>query len=227
MPRIHFPNVPKLPGVPQILRSAAGSVIPAPVALAGIALGRLALAFTSQIQWGVFDRGTDGGANRLVIKPDSIMGFDLLNDYTVSTFPVQQGNFASYNKVATPIEIILSMTKGGSKADREQFLRDLESGAFSLRLLTILTPEREYPNMNLIRYKINRRGVEGAYFFAEVDLFFLEIRQVTVSYTTQSAGTANSTVPAALPPANQGQVQPQVPGSTTTFNPAEALGVSP
>ncbi len=227
MPRIQFPNVPKLPGVPQLLRSAANSALPAPVALAGVALGRLALAFTSSIQWGIFDPGTDGGEPRMVIQPDSIMDFGLRNDYNVSTFPIQQGQFASYNKVATPVELVLRVTKGGTKADREQFLRDVESTSFGLRLLNILTPERTYSGYNLTRYEITRRGVEGAFFFAEVDLFFLEIRQVIASYTTQSAATANSGVDAALPPSNQGQLQPQTPASTTSFDPDGSLGVSP
>ena len=242
MPLIPFPNVPKLPGVPQLLRSAVNSVSPS-IGLAAVALGRLALAFTSQIQWGIFtdsaspgiDIGTtnpiDGRARQQtrtpVLMPDSIVDFDYRNDFQVSTFPVQQGQFASYNKVANPFEIALRLAKGGSKADREQFLADIEALTFTTALYTVLTPEKEYTSLNFTRYELNRRGVTGAYFFAEVDLFAIQIREVIPSYTSQSAATANSSVDGALPPENQGQLQTETPANTTTFDVADSLGVSP
>lgn len=241
MPLIPFPNVPKLPGVPQLLRSAVNTVAPA-VGLAGVALGRLALAFTSQIQWGIFaddqtpqiDVATtnpiDPRARQQtrvpVLMPDSIIDFGYRTDYQVSTFPVQQGQFASYNKVASPFEISLRLTKGGSKADREQFLSDIEALIFTTALYTVLTPEKEYTSVNFTRFELYRRGVTGAFFFAEVDLFAIEIREVIPSYTSQSAATANSSVDAALPVENQGQLQTETPANTTTFDVAGSLGVS-
>lgn len=222
MPLIPFPNVPKLPGVPQLLRSAVGSLPPA-VGLGAIAVGRLAQAFTSTVQWGIFDSTSQarprGILSRIikpklfaserkpVINPDSIIDFGYRNDYQISNFPVQQGQFASYNKVATPFEIQLRLTKGGSKADRVAFLQEVDAVVASTKLFTVLTPEKEYMGLNLSRYEVSRRGVQGAFFLTDVDLFFIQIREVQPSYTSSSAATSNSSVDPALPPENQGQVQ--------------------
>ena len=217
MPRIPFPKVPKLPGVPQLLRSAVNSASPQ-VGLGAVALGRLAQAFTSKVQWGIFDRN-----QKLVVEPDSIVDFGFRNEFQVSTFPVQQGAFASYNKVANPYEIMVKLSKGGTKADREQFIANLESLLFSLEVYVVMTPEKIYENVNLTRYEVTRRGVQGAYFFADVELFFLEIREVPASYTPESAATVNSRVAAALPPQNVGRVQALVNQTEATLKKLDAF----
>ena len=48
MPRYQFPNVPQLPGVPQVNRSLAFPAGPPPQVGGAVALGRLALALVSK-----------------------------------------------------------------------------------------------------------------------------------------------------------------------------------
>lgn len=224
MPLIPFPNVPKLPGVPQLNRSPQFPAGPPPSLNGVIALGRLALALLSKPQWGVYlpasatPPGTldaDGTPtvtvtskpDTLVLHPDSIRRFNFNNEWDVSDFPIEQGSFASYNKVNNPFEIQLRMTKGGSLNDRKEFLQQLEDVAGSLRLYKILTPEKVYLNCNVTRYTINREEASGAYFFAEVDVFFREIRTVTQQYTTTAVTNLNGAKdPGAQAPVNNGSV---------------------
>jgi len=221
IPKPAFPDVPQLPGVPQVPRSAlfppqlAPSLSPSPAA------GQLQQSTLVKPQWGIF--ASDGVTQ--VVVPDSILDFGYRTEWNVSTFPVQNGSFADYNKVANPFEIIVRLSKGGDVTVRKAFLDSLAAVAKTLDLYTILTPEHTYLNCNVIRYEVSRRGVQGAYFFADVDVFFREIRQVTPQYSNTSTATENAQNSSAIPSTNQGKVQ--TAPTMATFNSATSVGVTP
>lgn len=197
-----FPNVPNLPGVPQLLRSP---LFPPglPPALGLPLVGKqLWQSLTNTPQWGIFD-----AQNNPVLEPDSFLSVEVRNESQIPTFPVQAGSFASYNKVQTPQDVSIRVSRGGTQADRTTFLRAIEFLLQSLALLTVLTPELTYQNMQLMRYEVTRRGAQGAYFLAEVELFFREIRQVTPQYVGDSQATENAKNPSAVGPVSEGQVQ--------------------
>jgi hypothetical protein len=221
IPKPAFPNVPQLPGVPQLPRSPLFPPGPAPALNAVIALGRLALALTSKPLWGIYKvpaptvvPATTGGsgldtvvvtpAQPPVIVPDSFSKFSYKQEWQVATAPVQEGGFASYNKVSTPFEITFRMVKGGSLESRKQFLDSLESVSGSLDLYKVATPERTYLNCNITGYRVVRDGAQGAYFLTEVEVSFIEIRVAVAQYTSTAANTQNATNPAAKPVTNQG-----------------------
>jgi hypothetical protein len=103
-----FPNVPNLPGVPPVPRSPA--LTPTEIATLGTDAISSVLWQSAQAppQWGIFDT-----AGNQLVDPDSIIDFSNRNEWDVATFPVQQGTFASYNKVKAPSEYMVRMTKGG------------------------------------------------------------------------------------------------------------------
>lgn len=222
MPLIPYPNIPQLPGVPQLNRSPAFPPGPPPALGGAIALGRLALALLSKPVWGIFrddppvttpsdDDGTPTvvvrGNPRPVIVPDSIREFSSKNEWQVSDYPVEQGGFASYNKVNNPFEVQLRLTKGGSLNDRKEFLKQIDAVAGDTRLYRIVTPEKVYPSVNITRVDNRRVEQNGAYFLSQVDIYFREIRFVAAEYTSTAANTANAIDPAALPPINTGAIQ--------------------
>jgi hypothetical protein len=228
VPKARFPNVPKLPGVPQLVRASTAlqSAILPTVGL-GIAGARLALAILAKPQWGVYrydppappgDGIVDAvtGETELaevvvrpsnpVITPDNIFRVAYLQEFSLPEVPLQEGGFATYNKVASPYEMELRMTKGGTLAERAAFLDDCERAAASMTLYRILTPERTYQPVNIQGFSVMREGAQGAYFFAEVDIRFTEIRQVTAQYGTAGIDTptTNAKDPSARPTQNQG-----------------------
>lgn len=221
MPLIPFPNVPKLPGVPQLNRSPAFPAGPPPALGGVIALGRLLLAFLSKPQWGIYaddpprvNAPTDDlptvtvrANNPPVVVPDSIRRFAYKNEWNVSDFPIQNGGFASYNKVNNPFDITLRMTKGGTLKQRTTFINQLTDIAGTTSLYKIITPEKTYFSCNVIGFSIVREEQRGAYFLAEVDVSFREIRFVNAEYTNTAQDTANAVDPSALPPVNTGAVQ--------------------
>lgn len=222
IPKLPFPNVPKLPGVPQLARSNLFPPGPPPILGLAIALGKLWQSIFAQPQWGIYKPGGDntinaGGifdpqaktADTLVVKPDSFGEFDYRNESSVSDFPVQDGGFASFNKVNNPFEITVRLYKGGSKQARKKFLDSIEAIIGTLDLYKIVTPEKTYLGVNVTRYELSRRGPRGAYFLTEVDLYFREIRIVKATYSTTATTTQNAQQPSAAPVVNTGIVLAQ------------------
>lgn len=209
-----FPTRP--PGVPQL---PINSVTAPVVAIASTILSELLWKAThTPAQWGVFD-----STGLPVLFPDSVLEFSDRREFEISSYPVQDGSFASYNKVLRPFEIQLRFSKGGSVSDRAQFLARLDVIAESLELYTIHTPERMYANVNLTRYEVTRRGAKGAYFLTEVDCYFDQVIQVQAQYSTTQVQLPSGP-DSAQPTSNVGAQQPQVPTSqlTTTGNAAMA-----
>lgn len=207
-----FPNVPMAPGVPQLLRSSTAAPIPAaPPVLQPALNGALWQAAQSDPVWGVFDSD-----NNPVLTPDSIIDFSNRQEYRISDFPVQQGQFASYNKVRLPFDIAIKMTSGGTVSDRTQFLSEVDQVAASTDLYMIVTPEKTYFGVNATHVEVTRRGKDGAFWLDDVEVHFRQIVQVTAQYsTTTIQPTENAQNPAAVPAINAGQVQPQVPSAAT------------
>ena len=124
MPLIPFPNVPPLPGVPNLRRAAAGVLVRTGIAPAIMGLDRFGLLsrFLGP-QWGVFSAGGAGA----VLVPDTIASIEFKGDSDIANHPVEKGGFASYNKVAKPFEVSVVMTcSGGGQQSRSDFLSALK-----------------------------------------------------------------------------------------------------
>lgn len=252
MPRYLYPDVPKLPGVPQLNRSSAFPTRTPPVLSGALALARLALAIVQKNVWAIYKdrtaedaaearrdaerKAADAAAGREVLEqvevvgvpepvlvPDSFRTFNFKNEWSVTDAPTEDGGFASYNKVNNPFEVVLRMTKSGSRKDRTEFLEKLDAVARSLELYKVVTPERTYNSLNVVRYEIRRDEARGAYWMSEIDVYFREIRSVTSEYTNSGASTLYSRTPGAAPIVNNGTAQPQVPSDALA---AQAAGVS-
>lgn len=215
MPRYPFPNVPQAPGVPQVVRSPAFPNTTPPALGTALALGRLVLALTRDSGWGIYNdfsvedaarerdnarRRAEGLPSRLVVRgeqqpvlvPDSFRDFGMRQEWTVTTAPTEQGGFAAYNKVNNPFEVQLRLTKGGSLRERTDFLQRVEEICNSLQLYKIVTPEKTYFRCNVTRYEVMRKEARGAYFLDEVDIFFVEIRNVESEYTNTTFNTSSA-----------------------------------
>lgn len=207
IPKPQFPTVPALPGVPQLVRqsllSAQAALTPIQAILdTGLLIRELALLAASRPQiWGIFDSN-----GNQVIFPDNIFAFSDRAEWRLLDYPVENGAFGSFNKVIVPFEDSVRMTKGGSLADRNEFLDSIDAIAGDTNLYQIRTPEKSYLNVNVMRRELLRRSSEGAYFL-EVDLTFRQIQQQTPQYSSTSTNTANAQNSSAIPTVNQGNVQ--------------------
>lgn len=238
IPKPKFPDVPKLPGVPQLVRATTAiQTAVLPLVNLGAGIAQLALSITQKPKWGIYDYrppapatedievSADGELPEVVVTPrreplpvieaTSIFRIGHMQEFTLPTNPIQAGSFATFNKIATPYEIELRMTKSGPLSERAKFLDDLERVGRSLDLYRIVTPERTYQPVNIASYSLNREGAEGAYFLTEVDIRVVEIRQVTPQYSTtqgdSGASTADAQDPSSLPTTNMGTLNGVTP----------------
>lgn len=229
IPKSLFPNIPNVAGVPQLLRSATFPAAPPPAVGVALLGARLWQSLFTQIEWGIFkhqkptqDDAKPGQlasvvvvAKRVpVVVPDSFLEFGYRNEFTLSDYPVQEGGFSTYDKVSNPFESSVRMSKGGSKQERKKFLDSIDAIVGTLDLYDILTPEKTYLSVNVLRHDISRRGNKAAYFFAEVDLYFREIHEVTATYSSTSILTGDAQTSSAKPVTNIGTLQGQ---PTTTL----------
>lgn len=206
-----FPNVPLLPGVPQLIRSILFPPSPPPTFGPSALTGTLWQSTQTAPMWGIFD-----SSNKQVVTPDSVMDFGYRHETNLPDYPIQNGAFGSFNRVSLPFETALTMTKGGSVQERQAFLAQIDAidtGPGALLLYTILTPEKSYLNCNVLHVELTRRGANNATWF-DVEVRFRQIFPVSAQYSTSpSTGTVtpldNALSPSAIPFTNQGLVQPQ------------------
>lgn len=158
-------------------------------------------------QWGIFDQGL-----KPVIVGDSCVLVDFRKQLRISDYPVEQGGFASYNKVATPYDFKMTFTKGGASSDRQDFLASVDALVNSLSLYNAVTPDVTYPNANAVSYGYTRTAVKGMTLLT-VDIYLEEVRQ-TAKATFSSTGVApvkDAKDPNAVSQVNDGPVQAYPP----------------
>ena len=188
-----FPNIPMVPGVPPIARSPAFPPSELPPFVSSDS-PTIKSALGPQ-QWGIFDsNGTP------VIQSDSVVEVDFANEYRISDYPIENGGFESYNKVATPFDARLIFTKGGNDSTRASFLASAASALQSLNLYSVLTPEVSYANANVIHYDYRRTAKAGATLIT-LEVWLREVRVTVTSRFTKSTSATS--------PLNTGTVQAQ------------------
>lgn len=216
-----YPDVPFAQGVPPVLRRD-------PFALGVATTPKLTndspgLTDGALIRWGIFSQ-----KGVLALEPDSIAAVEYQREFRIADYPIEEGGFESYNKVATPFDIRVTMTKGGKIPDRKDFLDQVELIVASLDLFTVITPERNYLNVNIVRADYRRNAANGATLLT-VELHGIEVRtsasiqfsagspgQQLVGFATNRDGTrvpifgATHSASGANP-VNNGSVQPRPP----------------
>lgn len=199
-----FPNVPNLPGVPPLLRNTLSTVSTVQgLVAAGHVIKQFFAGQPAKPQWGIFD---ENGTS--VVDADSFLSLDNTNEASVPDFQVQDGTYATYNKVRLPSKTGVRISKGGTLTDRQNLIRQMDALLDSLEKFFVLTPEKTYLSVNMERYTLDRRDKDAAYFLTDVSLYFREVRPVFVVFTNTDSGTANAQAPSAQPPTNNGVIQP-------------------
>lgn len=191
-----FPKVPLAPGVPPLFRPQPvyGSI----VLLASDALSLLKASLGPQ--WGIFD---DTG--QPVLVGDSVVAVGVKKDYRISNFPVEQGSFASYNKVETPFDARVTFTIGGTDTDRATFLGMVRKAAASLKLFSVVMPELIFTSANLTRFDFERRSRSGVSLLT-VDVWMEEVRTAVKASPKEKTAEPSGAKPEAL-----GSVQATTP----------------
>jgi len=242
MPAIPYPDVPNYPGVPSIPRTSAGS----PSINISLASNQPLVISSQEPIWGIFSaKDNTPFFTPATVGTLSTYSFDYSRQSTVSTFPVETGSFASYDKIWTPAHPVVTLAFSGSEADKWNLLANLELACGDTSLWNVITPDAEYDGYTIARYSYRRMSNKGATMLL-IDVMLEEIKQVTLSYANTpgsvtptpspvTPGKKNTTPtpqsPAAAPTKSSGQIQPSTPSSETLKDVKiwimSALGITP
>ena len=181
----------------------------------------------NQPRWAITD--TDG--NPLIV-PDSFKSTDTKQDWNVSNYPIEESSFASYNKVTTPYEVRVTVTKGGggrtnyrdAVSQRAEFLQSITDLADSTQLCNVVTPEVTYLDMTITHYAYRRSAANGVSLLT-VDIAFQHIRESAASAFTntkepdgadnQHSGTVQASTPQPAQQSTQQSMQQSSNGKPT------------
>lgn len=204
IPKSLYPVVPQALGVPALLRSGAQILDTITLGKLGIGDALTSIIGAEPIKWGVFD--ADG---KSIGDYDSLVASDYQNESRISDYPVEQGSFASYNKVDNPFDVAVTLNCGGDEARRAAFLTACESARKSREFYTVVTPEYTYKNVNFIGLNYRRSLRDGAYMLS-VQLVGREVRE-------KNAANSSPKDPGASDMSQSGMVQTvDDPGFDTT-----------
>jgi hypothetical protein len=94
----------------------------------------------------------------------------------ISTYPIENGSFTSYNKVQEPRIIKIKLAVGGSQRI-QTLIRQLETITTSVDIYDVLVPENTYQNFNIQSVHYTRTSDQGKNLLI-VTLDMMEVRQI-------------------------------------------------
>jgi len=151
--------------------------------------------------WGVY---TLAGA--LAFDVDSCLDLKFGAKAKTSDFPVEEGAFASYNKVLDPFAPKVRLVVGGP-ARIAAFQVALHAALASASLYNIATPTLTYLNVTLEGYDHDQTAENGALSMLVVDLAYKQVREVTPAYSA----LPKPKKPKSASKVVTGKAQPQTP----------------
>lgn len=198
-----FPVVPNVPGVPPLIRAPGAFLEPVALLFADAITG----LFGVGPLWGIFQDG------QAVVTPETIVSFGYRQNWTIADFPIEQGGFESYDKVASPFEIRVRMASSGTAEARQRLLDEIAAIAGTLELFDVVTADASYPSVNIARYDYRQTSREGVGMIV-IDVVLMEIRDTAV------AAFSNTKSPSGAGQVNGGTVQATTPtpAQSTTFS---------
>ena len=169
-----------------------------------------------------------------VLTPDSVRSLEWHGEERISDYPVQNGQFVSYNKVKVPFDLRMVMTCQGKNViqdalqsvtqslnqalsniglafgqpmSRDAFLRQLDEMLASTDLYDVVTPDKVYQNVNLVAYNHAKKNYEGGTLII-AELMFREVRELlpTATVTILPGKQISSNSESAASPVDAGTV---------------------
>lgn len=129
-------------------------------------------------QWTIID---ESGSTAITFT--SFIDIDVKNEGQALSYPVEEGGFANYNKVQSPLDIRVTLSTQGTDADFEYILDTLNNYQANPIKLFISTPSAYYGPVTLEAY-MNKRTRESGAGQLTVELGFIEVREIETQVST-------------------------------------------
>lgn len=138
---------------------------------------------------------------------DALIQFEVRAEGYVVSAPIEQGSFASYNKVDSPNYIEVQLAKQGTDDVLQAALKTLDNLQTTASKVNLITPVAEYENYTLESYDFSMTQREGLGVLY-VRLHLIEIREVSAQYSdTKSISAANAKNSADASTTDRGKTQ--------------------
>jgi len=183
--------IPNVPGVPALSIPSLPSVISLLTADA-ISL----FAGVLNVPWGIYLGVIP------VVFADNVTAFGYEQKFEISDYPVEGGDFESYNKVYQPFETRLRFSTGGNLVKRQAFLDSIAAIIGDLNLYNVVTENAVYQSVNLVDYTYRQTAGSGLGLI-QVDVTARQVKPAP------SAALSNTVSPTNAGQVNLGPVQPQ------------------
>lgn len=163
--------------------------IPGSPFLDDVTLGLVPITPPLTQQWGIYDLAGNPvistmGPGGMPGNIDTFVSLNYDNNAKVSTFPVETGQFASYNKTGTPYSPKVAVAVGGQ--GRIQTLMELlETELDTTNLYQLITPERTYSKVTLEKYGYVRSQKAGKNLL-HVTMTFIQVIEVVPNQYAQT-----------------------------------------
>jgi hypothetical protein len=183
-----LPDVPNAEGVPSVKRNPDAQTDTTESQLTEDSLSVTAIG---KNQWGIYT-----SENQIALECDTVLSIGFDAEYRIADYPLQDGTFETYDKVAMPFNARVVMAKGGTREDRRDFISTLEDMRADMKLYNVVVPERAYLNVNIAHVSIDRSREQGAGMIT-AEIVLREIRvNATATFTKTkepaSAATASN-----------------------------------
>lgn len=149
---------------------------------------------TQQQQWGLFDQNGDA-----VVTAESVVSFESKQEYRISDYQVEEGAFETYNKVATPYDVRLRFSQGGTISDRQAVQAQVDAVLASTDLFDAVTPTKVYQSINPLRQSVRHTATDGVGLLI-IDLYCEQVRVTATTQFTNSSSTNTTTSGTSLTP---------------------------
>ena len=163
-------------------------------------------AINTGSEWAVVTRNKG-----LSVQFDGIMDIDVKNESKVLTSPIEKSSFAAYNKVETPLDVVITGASQQDGATQSAILDALNKLVSGTELVDIVTPTAVYLKMTLESYSYKRTATDGASLLV-VELHAIEVREVETTRVTKTKRASSAKTQ------KTGQTQTKKPSNSAFFD---------
>lgn len=163
-------------------------------------------AINTGSEWAVVARNKG-----LSVQFDGIMDIDVKNESKVLTSPIEKSSFAAYNKVETPLDVVITGASQQDGAAQSAILDALNKLVPGAELVDIVTPTAVYLKMTLESYSYKRTATDGASLLV-VELHAIEVREVETTRVTKTKRASSAKTQ------KTGQTQTKKPSNSAFFD---------
>jgi hypothetical protein len=120
-----------------------------------------------------------------VVVTENVVAFDFGQQFDISDYPIEDGQFASYNKVYRPFDVTFRFSAGGDLLKRQALLDSIRAFVEDTNEYSVVTPDAVYLSVNLVGYRYRQSNNDGVGLI-KVDVMARQVKNAVAAVFTGS-----------------------------------------